>query len=690
MGHKFLKSTFLIAALVGGISTHSFCQFSPLTLSSPNQELSLQFATVPVKGSISGGGKLVYSVSYRGKPVLDQSALGLDLEGQSLLGADVQVVNSIAGQGVDDYSLLAGKTSKIHDEYKSLTVQLREDGNAGRTFTMEARAYNDGVAFRYVLPTQDAINEIRLKQEDTEFRISTDATTWALELPNYRSSYESEYVKLPISAFSNQGGVSSTFLIGLPLLMHLPGTAWMALTEADLEGNSGMYVTNPSGNWGGHWFVSKLSPRFDTPNLALTGTLPHHSAWRVLLVADEPGKLMESNVVSDLNTPNRVVDTSWIHPGKSSWNWWSGDIGSDGKPAYTTKNMEYYVDFAAQSGFPYMLLDAGWANGRDITKLRGNVDVPELVSYATTKHVKVWIWLHSVSVMNEMKEAFPLFEKWGVAGVKIDFVNRDDQEGIKFYYDVAREAAEHHLMVDFHGASKPWGIERTYPNVLSYEAVLGMEQNKAGRRDSPIDRTVFPFTRMLAGPLDYTPGGFNNVTDDNFISRGVSPMVMGTRAQQLALYVVFQTPIQMVSDSPQAYADQPAFKFIHDVPTEWDTMRVLNGEPGEFVTIARSHGNEWYLGSITNWTPREFHVPMNFLGTGRYVAEIYQDAADAGTNPKNVTIRRQIIHKGEVLTLHLATGGGCAIRLIPEGASKAVSLQREGQTSARSKTVPSP
>ena len=667
MGRSFLKSILLIAALVGGISANSFCQSFPLTLSSPNQELSLQFATAPVKGSTSGGGKLVYSVSYRGKPVLDQSALGLELEGQSLLGADVRVVNSIAGQGVDDYSLLAGKASKVQDEYKCLTVQLKEDGDAGRTFSMEARAYNDGVAFRYVLPAQDTIKEFRLKQEDTEFRISTDATTWALELPNYRSSYESEYVKLPISAFSNQGGVSSTFLIGLPLLMHLPGTAWMALTEADLEGNSGMYVTNPSGNWAGHWFVSKLSPQFDNPNLVLTGTLPHHSAWRVLLVADEPGKLMESNIVSDLNTPNRVQDTSWIHPGKASWNWWTGDIGPDGKSAYTTKNMEYYVDFAAQSGFPYMMLDAGWANGRDITKLRGNVDVPELVSYATAKHVKVWIWLYSISVMNQMKEAFPLFEKWGVAGVKIDFVNRDDQEGIKFYYDVAREAAEHHLMVDFHGASKPWGIERTYPNVLSYEAVLGMENNKVARRDSPVDRTVFPFTRMLAGPLDYTPGGFNNVTEDSFVGRGQSPMVMGTRAQQLALYVVFQTPIQMVSDSPQAYANQPAFKFIHDVPTAWDTMRVINGEPGEFVTIARSHGNEWYVGSITNWTPRELQVPLNFLGTGRYIAEIYQDAADAGTNPKNVTIRRQIVYKGKELTLHLATGGGCAIRLIPEG-----------------------
>jgi len=665
--HWCLSSTCLVvAAFTALCGQEGFAAPGPVTLSSPDQRLVIQFATVAGKESSGASGKLVYSVTFRGKQLLDQSTLALELADQPTLGSNVQITDSTLGKGSDAYTLIAGKVGSVRDQYNSVQLRTIESGEPRRSLVIEARAYNDGVAFRYVLPEQDAIKELRLKQEDTEFRISTDATTWALALPNYRSSYESEYVKLPITAFSNQGGVSSSFLIGLPLLMHLPGTAWMTLTEADLEGNSGMYITNPSGNWAGHYFVSKLSPRFDDPNLALTGTLPHHSAWRVLLVADEPGKLMESNVISDLNTPNRVQDTSWIHPGKASWNWWTGDIGPDGKPAYTTKNMEYYVDFAAQSGFPYMMLDAGWADGRDITKLRGNVDVPELVRYATTKHVKVWIWLYSTSVMEQMKEAFPLFEKWGVAGVKIDFINRDDQEGIKFYYDVAREAAEHRLMVDFHGASKPWGIERTYPNVLSYEAVLGMENNKVARRDSPVDRTVFPFTRMVAGPLDYTPGGFNNVTEDGFVGRDQSPMVMGTRAQQLALYVVFQTPIQMVSDSPQAYANQPAFKFIQDVPTEWDTTRVLNGEPGEFVTIARRHGNEWYLGSITNWTSRELHVPLNFLGAGRYTAEIYQDAVDAGTNPKNVTIKMQIVHKGEKLTLHLATGGGCAIRFVPE------------------------
>jgi alpha-glucosidase len=658
----FRSRSFVLASFVALAQT-TLAQSSPISLSSPDQRLTIRFATVATKES---SGKLVYSITFRGKPLLDESALALEMDDQPALGSNVQIIESTSGKGSDDYSLVAGKVSEVRDQYNSLLLSTVEGGGAKRSLQIEARAYNDGIAFRYMLPRQDAIKELRLKQEDTEFRISTDATTWALELPNYRSSYESEYVKLPITAFSNQGGVSSNFLIGMPLLMHSPGAAWMTLTEADLEGNPGMYVTNPSGNWAGHWFVSKLSPRLDDLNIVAVSALPYHSAWRVLLVGDEPGRLMESSMVSDLNPPNRVPDTSWIHPGKASWNWWAGDIGPDGKPAYTTKNMEYYVDFAAQSGFPYMLLDAGWSS-RDITKLRGNVDVPELVRYAARKHVKVWIWLYSASVMEQMKDAFPLYERWGVAGVKIDFINRDDQDGIKFYYDVAREAAEHHLMVDFHGASKPWGIERTYPNVLSYEAVLGAENSKVARRDSPVDRSVFPFTRMVAGPLDYTPGGFNNVTEDEFVGRDTSPMIMGTRAQQLALYVVFQTPFQMVSDSPQAYSHQPEFQFIRDVPAQWDSMHVLNGEPGEFVTIARSHGRDWYLGSMTNWTPRVLHVPLDFLGAGSYIAQVYQDGADAGTHPKHVTISRQVVHKGEQLTLRLASGGGCAIRFIPEG-----------------------
>jgi alpha-glucosidase len=666
MKHLFSRTAFLAVLLL--LFRSAFAQSAPPQLSSPDQQLVVRFATNRSGAASGADGKLVYSATFHGKPILEDSALALELSDQSALGSDVHIVDSKPGSGTDDYTLSNQKVSKVHDAYNSLVIHVEESGAGHRTMSIEARAYNGGFAFRYLLPQQDGIQQLQLKNEGTEFRLATDATDWLLALPNYRSSYESEYVELPTSALSNQGGVSSHFLIGLPLLIHEPGVAWMDIVEADLEGSTSMYVTNPSGNWAGHWFSALLSPHHDHPEIAVEGTLPWHSAWRVLEVADDPGRLVESTLQYDLSPPSRVSDTSWIHPGKASWNWWVNDVDKNGKPSFTTDNMKYYVDFAAQSGFPYMMLDAGWSAGRDITHMNGKIDVPELVRYAATKNVKVWIWCYSESVAQQMQEAFPLFEKWGVAGVKIDFVNRDDQQGIQWYYDVARLAAEHHLMVDFHGTRTPWGLERTYPNVLSFEGVLGMENNKVGRRDSPVDRSVFPFTRLLAGPMDYTPGGFNNATEDGFVAQNSSPMVMGTRAQQLALYVIFQTPLQMVSDSPQSYAGEPAFQFIKDVPVSWDATHVLNGRPGEFVTIARSHGDEWYLGSMTNWTPRTLDVPLSFLGPGTYTAEIYADGSDAATQPKHVAIRRQEVKSTQSLTLHLAPGGGCAIRFIPRKA----------------------
>jgi alpha-glucosidase len=656
----------LVPVLVLCSASPGRAQSNPVEVSSRDHRITLRFSVQPGKGQETGqDGQLVYSVTFHEKPVFESSALGLELANQPPLGAAVHIAGTTPGSGVNDYTLLAGKASAIHDAYNSLTIRAVESANPGRKFDIEAHVYNSAVAFRYHVPEQAALSRYQLTQEDTEFRPVMDASAWALRLPNYQSAYESEYVPQVLSALSNQGGVSSYILNGAPMLMHMAGVAWAAVGEAYLEGNAAMYLENPTGNWTGHYIVSKISPLVDGNGPAVDANLPHDSAWRVILLGDTPGELVESNVITDLNPPNRVADTGWIHPGKASWNWWDGDLGPDGKSAYTTENMEYYVDFAAESGFPYMMLDAGWS-GSDITKMRGNVDVPELVRYAAKKNVKVWIWLYSKSVAAQMQEAFPLYEKWGVAGVKIDFVLRNDQEGIKWYYDVAKLAAEHHLMVDFHGATQPWGIQRTYPNVLDYEAVLGLENNKAGRRDGPINRTTFPFTRMLSGPMDYTPGGFNNVTQEDFVARDKSPMVMGTRAQQLALYVIFEAPLAMVSDAPSAYANQPTFQFIKDVPTAWDTTRVLNGAPGEFVTIARRHGDEWYLGSATDWTPRDLRIPLSFLRTGRYKAEIYEDATDAAQSPKHVTIRQQDVRNTDTLTLPLASGGGCAIRFVPE------------------------
>ncbi len=638
------------------------CAASLAMLKSPNGQIAISFDIGPTKSS--GTHQLVYSVSFHGKPLIDNSALALEFVGARPLGADVEIVNQMPSEVNDSYRLVTGKVSAVHSHANALTLNVEETHGLRRKLAIEARAYDDAVAFRYVVPDQNAIREFRLAREDTEFRISKDATTYALVLPHYRTMYESEYLKLPASAFANANGLSRKVLIGLPLLMEIPGTGWMAITEADMRGYAAMYLVNPSTDWGGHEFVAQLAPG-DDPDVLVSGTLPKHSPWRVLMIADQPGALIESNALTNLNPPSEIADTSWIHGGLTAWDWWSGSVNRDGKPSFSTETMKYYVDFAANSGFPYMLIDAGWSAPNDITKMNGKVDIPEVVQYAAQKNVKVWIWLTYKLADAQMDEAFPLYQKWGVAGLKIDFVERDHQKGIEFYYRAAQKAAEHHLMLDFHGPTKPTGMDRTYPNILGYEAVLGMEQSRAGMRDTPDHRVTLPFTRMLVGRMDYTPGGFDNVTRDEFVPQAPHPMVMGTRAQQLAMYAVYEAPFQMVSDTPKNYEDQPAFDFIKHSPTTWDETKVLNGQPGEYITVARRNGDRWYLGSMTNWNPREIDIPLSFLGEGKYTAEIYADADDADKYPKNVSIRKETVTSLMHLHAKLAPGGGYAVRLVP-------------------------
>jgi alpha-glucosidase len=662
----------LLLLLAGALSA----QVAPAaaTVTSPDGRLQIKFATMKDGKDVEGTGHLAYALLFDGKRLIEDSGLSLSLAGADPLGASVHMEEAAPGSGVDDYDNIAGKASHIHDSYNSLSLTLKEPDEPGRTMMIEARAYNGAIAFRYVLPEQKGLRMLHLEEEHTEFNFDKDAPVWALELPNFRSGYESEFIHLNISSFGQQGGTPSHFLIGLPLLAHIPGEAWLAITEADLEGNSVMYLQNSaasySGGEGNFRMQTVLAPEFNdapsSPSVAIAGALPHHSAWRVLQVAEKPGDLLESNVLDDLNPPSRIADTSWIHAGKSAWTWWNGNTGPDGKSSNTTETMKFYVDFAAKSKFRYMLIDGGWSQQDDITKMNGRVDVPAVVQYAAGKGVKIWVWTHYNPTIRQMNEAFPLYEKWGVAGVKIDFIQRGDQFGVQFYYDSAKLAAEHHLMLDFHGSTTPWGLSRTYPNVLGYEAVLGMENSKWSARDTPVHRTTLAFTRALNGPMDYTPGAFGNATEDSFVARSFRPMNLSTRAHQLALYVVFFAPFQMVADAPQAYENQPAFQFIEVVPAAWDETRVIEGSPAENITIARRSGKDWYVGSITNWSPRSVNLPLNFLGGGAYTAEIYQDARDAGQNPQHVTIEKKKVRQHDTLHLDLQSGGGCAIRFTPD------------------------
>jgi alpha-glucosidase len=660
-------------------------QAGQVALKSPNGDLEIDIATVRGQAVQDAGGQLAYRVTFRGKTVLDWSNLGLTMEGNAVLGAAVHIESSQPSSQDQTWNPVAGKANPIRDHYNAVTVQTVETAAGGRRLAIEARAFDDGVAFRYGLPAQPSVQEVRISNEATEFRFVKDATTWPLILRDFQTSSEDDYHELTVS------GLHPEYLIGLPLLVEVPGVAWVGLTEADIDDWAGLFVhTSAAGI-----LTARLAPRVEDRNaphipwpidpkadpsmVSVVRQAPANSPWRVLTIADVPGRLVESNMVVNLNPPSGIADTSWIKPGKTSWDWWSGSLakGVSFRPGMNTDTMKYYIDFSSRSGFPYMLIDAGWAgrlagggrgangSGMDLTKTSANIDMPALLAYAKSKNVRLWLWANWLDMDRQADEAFALFEKWGIAGVKIDFMDRADQWMANWYRQIAKKAADHHLMLDYHGAFKPDGLRRTYPNVLTREGVMGAEYNKWSARETPVHNTTLPFTRMLAGPMDYTPGGFENATKDEFVARNSNPMVMGTRAHQTALFVVFESPFQMVADYPGAYDGQKEMEFLKEVPTTWDETRVMDGRPARFITIARRSGRDWYVGSITNWDPREMDLPLGFLGTGSYNAEIYADGPNAATQAKDSVLEKRTVNAATVLKLKLAPGGGTAIRLIP-------------------------
>ncbi len=637
-------------------------------VSSPDGQIQMTFSTRNGNAPSPQGGQLVYTVTYHGQPVMNASALGLEIENQPVLGANVTIDAARSGRIDESYTLLAGKSKTVRNQCNTLALDLRETQAPGRKFTMEARVYDDGAAFRYVVPEQEAVKELRIANEKTQFVFAKDATTYPLVLQSYQTSWEDDYRTVALS------GIHPASLVALPLLTELPGVAFVAITEADLENYAGMYLKHNEKN--PRELDARLSPNVDDPSVSVVVKTPAPSPWRVMMIADSPGRLIESNIVINLNQPPAFSDTSWIKPGKASWDWWSGNeaehVGFE--PGKNTATEKHYVDFAADSGFEYFLLDGGWAarlgggpngSGSDITKPQPNINMPELLAYAKSRHVKVWLWAHWRDVDRQMNEAFPLYEKWGVVGVKVDFMNRDDQWMVDFYHRVARLAAEHHLMVDFHGAYKPTGMLRTYPNVLTRESVMGLEYNKWSARITPDHNVILAFTRMLAGPMDYTPGGFRNSTPAEFVPRNRFPMVMGTRAHQTALFVVFESPFEMVADDPEAYAGQKELAFLRAVPASWDETRVLNGKVGDYITIGRRSGKEWFVGSITGSHAEDIDIPLEFLPPGNFIAEIYSDAPDSGENPTHSLMREEKVDRTMTLKAHLVSGGGEAIRLRP-------------------------
>lgn len=519
--------------------------------------------------------------------------------------------------------------------------------------TLVFRAYNDGVAFKYIVPQQAGIKEPELVNENTAFVFNADHTAWMAEYKSYATHQEEEFFPKKISSINNKN------IIGLPFTIEIDKDTYAAITEANLRNWAGMYLGPAIKEEGKIILHTRMSP---LPGQSETGTkvktsVGQSSPWRVVMLANSPGKLVESEIILNLPEPNQIGDTSWIKPGMCAWDhWWSGGVKMD------TRTLKEYISLASEMGFPYQLIDWQWYGPfdkpeADITKVNPNVDMSEVLRFAKDKGVKCWLWLYWTDADKKYEEAFALYEKWGIAGIKIDFMARDDQEMVNWYEKIIRAAAKYHLLINFHGAYKNTGLERTFPNLMTREGVLGNEYNGWSTRVTPEHNVTLPFTRMLAGPMDYTPGGFLNRSKGNFVV-GYPTQVMGTRCHELAKFIVYNSPITTVCDNPSNYKGQVGADFLKLVKTTSDDYKVLAGYPGEYIVVARRYGKDWVLAAMTNSHEREVKVNFGFLGNGKYETVSWADAPDAGVNAEHAVKAEGNVDKNSNITIKMAPGGG--------------------------------
>ena len=635
-----------------------FRGYSDVTVKSPTGNLTIVFRLDP-------RGTPEWQVLRKGGLLLGWSSLGLTFREGGPLTSGFTMLDSETRRHDETYTLVIGKTKEARDHYLELQVRLQESLPPRRHLDLLFRAYDDGAAFRYALPEQEALAAFEIIKENTEFRFPTDMKAWAYQINTFRSSFEGRYLPTTLSAIPDTG------LVYLPLTMQRKDGVTLSITEADLTDYAGMYLRGLPGRA----LQVVLAPLPDGGGVAVRGKTPFASPWRVLMVGEAPGRLIESTIILNLNAPSALDDVSWIKPGKGIFPWWPAFFcDRPGVPsALGFENQKYYIDFASENNFTYLELEPPWYGPEsdciehpekfDITKPVPDLRLPELIEYGNKAGVRMFIWAHWQNVDRQADTAFPLFKSWGAAGVKIDFMNRDDQEMVRWYQMILKKAAAHRLMVLFHGAYKPTGTQRTYPNLVTLEGVLGNEQNKVIDWVTPQHTVTLPFTRMLAGPMDFTPGGFRNVTRREFAPSMLRPRVMGTRCHQLAMFVAYESPLTMVCDDPAAYRGDPGLAFLQQVPTSWDETRVIDGKNGHLIIIARRRGADWYLGAMTDWTPRNVRIPLRFLGAGRYEAEIYQDGPDADRRAVEVTILKKGVTADSTFSVRLAKGGGLAVRL---------------------------
>ncbi len=631
-----------------------------MKLLSPDKQIALQLQV---------GAELSWTLVQSGETIIAPSNISLLLADGTVLGKNAKIKSAKRNSINKTITAVNYRKKEIADNYNQMTVIF--EGDYGIVF----RAYNDGVAYRFFSTKKDGIV---IAEEQANFNFKTDHKAW---IPYVRDPREGDKFQTPFEIIYDQSLISqfrNDSLAILPLLVDLGNQKKALLMETDLEDYPGMYLgLNKQTKQGFKGVFPKyplnervggyenlnfwVSKRADF--IAKTSK-SREFPWRVVFISKNDKELADNDMVQRLASPSRITDASWIKPGKVAWDWWNNwnITHVDFRAGINTPTYKYYIDFASEYGVEYVVLDEGWYKGRDILSSSDEIDLKAILDYAKSKNVGIVLWSawHDLDIVKE--KAFVKYAAMGVKGFKVDFFDRDDQKTMRSCYDLAEIAAKNKMLLDYHGM-KPSGIQKTWPNVLNFEGVKGLENAKWARDNMPPYDVTLPFIRMMSGPMDYTPGAMRNATRENYQPSNSLPMSQGTRVHQMAMYVVFEAPLQMLCDNPTAYRKEAeCTHFIAKIPTVSDRTVVLDANVSEYIVTARSKNDNWYVGALTNWDAHTLTIDLSFLPEGKYKAEIFSDGINADRDATDYKREEKILTNKDKLVIHLASAGGWVAR----------------------------